>query len=113
MKDFDKNNLEKINKYIKNKSNRRELLRNLNNLRRKKGLNISDITYDNIGKILNICLDELSSNKQKEIDYDSIIIIINLSSTLYKTSNDTNNNLPRIFLQKSINDHHIWKNYDI
>ena len=113
MKDFDKNNLEKINKYIKNKCNRRELLRNLNNLRRKKGLNISDITYDNIGKILNICLDELSSSKQKEIDYDSIIIIINLSSTLYKTSNDINNNLPRIFLQKSINDHHIWKNYDI
>ena len=36
-----------------------------------------------------------------------------MSSTLYKTSNDTNNNLPRIFLQKSINDHHIWKNYDI
>ena len=113
MKDFDKNTLEKINKYIKNKSNRRELLRNLNNLRRKKGLNISDITYDNIGTILNKCLDELSSNKQKEIDYDSIIIIINLSTTLYKTSNDTNNNLPRIFLQKSINDHHIWKNYDI
>ena len=113
MKDFDKNNLEKINKYIKNKSNRRELLRNLNNLRRKKGLNISDITYDNIGKILNICLDELSSSKQKEIDYDSIIIIINLSSTLYKTSNDINNNLPRIFLQKSINDHPIWKNYEI
>jgi len=113
IKDFDKNNWEKINKYIKNKSNRRELLRNLNNLRRKKGLNISDITYDNIGKILNICLDELSNNKQKEIDYDSIIIIINLSSTLYKTSNDTNNSLPRIFLQKSINEHQIWKKYEI
>ena len=113
IQNYDKSKMDKINKYITNKRNRRELLKNLNNLRRKKGLNINDITYDNIGKILNLCLDEISNNKQKEIDYESIIIIINLSSTLYKTSTDIDNNLPRIFLQKNINTHQIWKKYEI
>ena len=113
IKDFDKNKTDKINKYITNKRHRRELLKNLNNLRRKKGLNINNITYDNIALILNKCLETIINDKKNEIDYDSIIIIINLSSTLYKTSSDTNYNLPRIFLQTSISDHKIWKNIDI
>lgn len=113
IKDFDKNKLDKINKYIADKRNRREFLKNLNNLRKKKGLNINNITYDNISKILNDCLDILIKDKQNDIDYESIIIIINLSSTLYKTSNDINNNMPRIFLQKDISEHKIWKNLDL
>jgi hypothetical protein len=113
IKDYDKNKLDKINKYISNKRHRRELLKNLNNLRRKKGLNINNITFDNIGKILNDCLEAIINDKTKVIDYDSIIIIINLSSTLYKTSNDISKNMPRIFLQTSIKDHKIWKNNDI
>ena len=111
IKNFDKNKLDKINKYITDKRNRREFLKNLNNLRRKKGLNINDITYDNISIILNDCLDILIKDKKNEIDYDSLIIIINLSSTLYKT--DVNSNSPRIFLQKNICQHKIWKDYDI
>ena len=113
LKDLDKNKMEKINKYIQDKRNRREFLKNLNNLRRKKGLNINNITYDNISKILNHCLDILLNDKINEIDFESIITIINLSSTLYKTSEDKNNNLPRVFLQKSLNGHKIWKNFDI
>ena len=113
IKDYDKNKLDKINKYIADKRNRREFLKNLNNLRKKKGLNIINIIYDNISKILNNCLDILIKDKQNEIDYESMIIIITLSSSLYKTSNDINKNLPRIFLQKNISKHKIWKDYNI
>ena len=113
IKDFDKNKKEKINKFIINKRDRREFLKILNNLRRKKGLNINNIIYNNISKILNICLDKLINDKNNEIDYDSLIIIINLSSTLYKTSNDITNNKSRIFLLKSLSDHKIWKNDEI
>ena len=113
IKDFDKNKLDKINKYITDKRNRRLLLRHLNNLRRKLGLNINNMTFDNISKLLNNILDILIKDKQNEIDYESMIIIITLSSSLYKTSNDINKNLPRIFLQKNISKHKIWKDYNI
>ena len=113
LQNLDKNKTEKINKYINDKTNRREFLKNLNNLRRKKGLNINNITYDNISQILNNCLDILINEQKDKIDYESIIIIINLSSTLYMSSDDTKNNLPRIFLQKSINAHKIWKENEI
>ena len=113
IKDFDKNKLDKINKYITDKRNRRLLLRHLNNLRRKLGLNINNMTFDNISKLLNNILDILIKDKQNEIDYESMLIIITLSSSLYKTSNDINKNLPRIFLQKNISKHKIWKDYNI
>ena len=113
IKDFDKNKLDKINKYITDKRNRRILLKNLNNLKRKLGLNINNITFDNISKLLNNILDILIKDEKNEIDYESMVIIIILSSSLYKTSNDIKNNLPRIFLQKIISEHKIWKDYDI
>ena len=110
---LDKSKMEKIIKYCKDKRNRREFLKNLNNLRRKKGLNINDITYDNISILLNNCLDILIKDKKNEIDFDSIITIIILSTTLYKTDMNVNSNSPRIFLQKNISGHKIWKDYDI
>ena len=110
---LDKSKIEKIIKYCKDKRNRREFLKNLNILRRKKGLNINDITYDNISILLNNCLDILIKDKKSEIDYDSIITIIILSTTLYKTDMNVNTNSPRIFLQKNIREHKIWKDYDI
>ena len=54
---------------------RRILLKNLDNLRRKKGLNINIFAYDNIGKILNLCLNDIILNINDNIDYFSIIII--------------------------------------
>ena len=113
IKILDKYKMEKINNYFKDKRNRREFLKNLNNLRRKKGLNINDITYDNISILLNNCLDILIKDKKNEIDYDSIKSIIILSTTLYKTDINVNSNSPRIFLQKNIREHKIWKDYDI
>ena len=108
------NNYGKIKEFCKNKKNRREFLRNLDNLRRKKGLNINPIAYNNIAKILNLCLDDIFNNNtindilNINIDFISIIIIISLSSTLYKNSEEK-----KIFLIKTINNHAIWKKIEI
>ena len=110
IENFDKIKLEKVRNYCKNKKDRRELLKNMNNLRRIKGLNINNIAYDNIGKILNLCLNDIIQTNIDEIDYISIIIIISLSSTLYKISENSNE---KIFLNKYIKSHKIWKRYEI
>ena len=109
IENFDKNKINKIKEYCNNKINRRELLKHLNNLRRIKGLNLDEISYNNLGKILNLCLNGIISNKLNNIDYPSIILIISLSSSLYKISSDKNE---RIFLNKYIQSHEILKKYD-
>ena len=109
IENFDKNKINKIKEYCTNKINRRELLKHLNNLRRIKGLNLDEISYNNLGKILNLCLNGIISNKLNNIDYPSIILIISLSSSLYKISSDKNE---RIFLNKYIQSHEILKKYD-
>ena len=109
IENFDKNKINKIKEYCTNKINRRELLKHLNNLRRIKGLNLDEISYNNLGKILNLCLNGIISNKLNNIDYPSIILIISLSSSLYKISFDKNE---RIFLNKYIQSHEILKKYD-
>ena len=109
IENFDKNKINKIKEYCANKIKRRELLKHLNNLRRIKGLNLDEISYNNLGKILNLCLNGIISNKLNNIDYPSIILIISLSSSLYKISSDKNE---RIFLNKYIQSHEILKKYD-
>ena len=109
MEDFDKIKIDKIKKFCGNKKTRREILKNLDNLRRIKGLNLNSISYNNIGKIMNLCLNEIVLNKEN-IDYISIIIIISLSSTLYKNDEKTKE---RIFLNKYIKAHEIWKKIEI
>ena len=109
IENFDKNKINKIKEYCTDKINRRELLKHLNNLRRIKGLNLDEISYNNLGKILNLCLNGIISNKLNNIDYPSIILIISLSSSLYKISFDKNE---RIFLNKYIQSHEILKKYD-
>ena len=109
IENFDKNKINKIKEYCTDKINRRELLKHLNNLRRIKGLNLDEISYNNLGKILNLCLNGIISNKLNNIDYPSIILIISLSSSLYKISSDKNE---RIFLNKYIQSHEIFKKYD-
>ena len=109
IENFDKIKLNKIKEYCTNKLNRRVLLKHLNNLRRIKGLNLDEISYNNLGKILNLCLNGILSNKSNNIDYQSIILIISLSSTLYTISSDKNE---RIFLNKYIKSHEIFKKYE-
>ena len=110
IENFDKVKIEKIKNYVKNKKERREILKNMNNLRRIKGLNLNNISYENIGKIFNLCLNDIIQNSIEDIDYISIIIILSLSSTLYKVSENSNE---KIFLNKYIKGHKIWKRYDI
>ena len=110
IENFDKNKIERIKNYAKNKKERRELLKNMNDLRRIKGLNINDIAYENIGKIFNLCLNDIIQNNIEDIDYISIIKIISLSSSLYKISENSNE---KIFLNRYIKSHKIWKRYEI
>jgi len=110
IENFDKNKIERIKNYTKNKKERRELLKNMNDLRRIKGLNINDIAYENIGKIFNLCLNDIIQNNIDDIDYISIIKIISLSSSLYKISENSNE---KIFLNRYIKSHKIWKRYEI
>ena len=110
IENFDKNKIERIKNYAKNKKERRELLKNMNDLRRIKGLNINDIAYENIGKIFNLCLNDIIQNNIDDIDYISIIKIISLSSSLYKISENSNE---KIFLNRYIKSHKIWKRYEI
>ena len=110
IENFDKNKIERIKNYAKNKKERRELLKNMNDLRRIKGLNINDIAYENIGKIFNLCLNDIIQNNIDDIDYISIIKIISLSSSLYKIAENSNE---KIFLNRYIKSHKIWKRYEI
>ena len=110
IENFDKNKIERIKNYTKNKKERRELLKNMNDLRRIKCLNINDIAYENIGKIFNLCLNDIIQNNIEDIDYISIIKIISLSSSLYKISENSNE---KIFLNRYIKSHKIWKRYEI
>ena len=110
IENFDKNKIERIKNYTKHKKERRELLKNMNDLRRIKGLNINDIAYENIGKIFNLCLNDIIQNNIDDIDYISIIKIISLSSSLYKIDENSNE---KIFLNRYIKSHKIWKRYEI
>ena len=110
IENFDKNKIERIKNYTKNKKERREILKNMNDLRRIKGLNINDIAYENIGKIFNLCLNDIIQNNIDDIDYISIIKIMSLSSSLYKIDENSNE---KIFLNRYIKSHKIWKRYEI
>ena len=92
--------------YSSLKRSRRYLLDQLNKIRLKIGLNLTDITFNNIGDILKQCLNIL----EKETDFESYKLIIILACSLYKTSDETNK--PRIFLQNYILDFPIWKKFD-
>jgi len=92
--------------YSSLKRSRRYLLDQLNKIRLKSGLNLTETSFNNIGEILKNSLNEL----EKECDYESYRIIIILASSLYKTSEETNK--PRIFLQSYIQNFQIWKKFN-
>ena len=88
------------------KRSRRYLLEQLNKIRLKNGLNLTEISFNNIGDILKQCLTIL----EKENDYESYKLIIILACSLYKPSEEKNK--PRIFLQNYIIDFPMWKNFE-
>ena len=97
---------EKILKLINNKSNRRILLNNINGIRKKIRF-IDNIAYENIGEVLSNCLDLIITEK----DYESADIIINISTSLYKLSDEVNKS-NRVFLQNYLSKHKIWNNFE-
>ena len=92
--------------YSSLKRSRRYLLDQLNKHRLKYGLNLTEISYNNIGEILRQCLKILP----KENDYESYKLIIILSCSLYKTTEEVKK--ARIFLQKYLLDFSLWKKFD-
>ena len=83
------------------KRSRRYLLNQLNKIRIKNKLNISDNIFINIGEILKYNI--LGIDKEDNIDFESYKLIIILSTSLYKNHN------PKIFLLNYIKDIPIWK----
>ena len=105
-KDLNSDEKNDIVTYSSLKRNRRYLLNHLNKLRLKNGLNLTDISFNNIGNILKHCLIVLENDN----DFESYKIIIILACSLYKPSEEKNK--PRIFLQNYILDFPIWKKFD-
>ena len=92
--------------YSSLKRSRRYLLGQLNKYRLNNGLNLTEISYNNVGYILKQCLKIL----ENENDYESYKILIILACSLYKTSEEVNKT--RIFLQNYLLDFPIWKKFD-
>ncbi len=67
---------------------------------------LEDSGYEILGDLLNLCLDEIWKDK----DYQSAVVVMTLSQTLYK--NALQPNKPRVFLQNILEYHSIWKNMD-
>ena len=83
------------------KRSRRYLLNQLNKIRIKNKLNISENIFSNIGEILKYNI--LGIDKEDNIDFESYKLIIILSTSLYKNHN------PKIFLLNYIKDIPVWK----
>ena len=103
---FSNDDINNINNIIYNKITRRYLLEKLIKQRMKYGINLNDISYKNIGDILKHSFNAL----EKEGDQLSYKYIINLATTLYKTSFESE--ISRIFLQNYLLDIPIIKTFD-
>ena len=91
----------KLMNFSELKRSRRYLLNELNKIRIKNKLNISENIYNNLGEILKQNI--LGIDKEDNIDFESYKLIIILSTSLYKNKN------PKIFLLNYIKDIPIWK----
>ena len=97
--------------YSELKRSRRYLLNHLNKIRIKNKLNISEITFNNIGEILKQNI--IGIEKENNIDFESFKLIIILSTSLYKNHfSEENRYKPRIFLQNYIKECPIWKQFN-
>ena len=94
-------------KHVKLRKNRRFLLTCINKFRLNGLFTLSEDSYNNIGDMLLLCLDEVLQEK----DFESAKICINLSQSLYKTA--TEPNMPRVFLQSYVGKNDIWKSLSL
>ena len=97
-----------ITKLILNKKLRRLLLNEINNYRikTKEGCLLKDKAYDTINEILKESLNILQIDK----DFESAKIIINLSNTLYKNTDDENKT--KILMNSSLKNENGIKSFE-
>ena len=95
-----------ISNFIRNKKTRKMMLNSMNQTRTKGIFTLNENSYKTIGDILIECLTVL----QLERDFESIRLVINLSTTLYKTVPEAK--MPRVFLNSYLEGHTIWRNED-
>ena len=95
-----------ISTFIRNKKTRKMMLNSMNQSRTKGMFTLNENSYKTIGDILIECLTVL----QIERDFESIRLVINLSTTLYKTVPEAKR--PRVFLNCYLEGHTIWRNED-
>ena len=95
-----------ISNFIRNKKTRKMMLNSMNQTRTKGIFTLNENSYKTIGDILIECLTVL----QLERYFESIRLVINLSTTLYKTVPEAK--MPRVFLNSYLEGHTIWRNED-
>ena len=88
---------------MKEKKNRKYFLSCLNKFRFSGNFTLDEKSFNQIGELLYICLDDSVKNK----DYESIKNSMNISQILYKTAIEPNK--PRVFMQTLIEHHVYWK----
>ena len=98
-----------LGRYIRNKRTRKMLLRQINQTRLKGIYTLNDLSFNSIGELLINCLNCLQIDFD-DFDYESLKLVINLSTTLFKTASEPNK--PRIFLQNYLKEHTIFNKVD-
>ena len=101
-----------VSNMLKEESLRHFFLQKLNNLRNKGNFIIETCVFDLIGKYLIEILDVINNSKNDRSDFYSVKCVIILSQTFYiveKNHNKSNNELNKIYLQKIIHSHSLFK----
>jgi hypothetical protein len=88
---------------MKEKKNRKHFLTCLNKFRFSGNFTLDEKSFNHIGELLYICLDDSVKTK----DYENVKNCMNISQILYKTAIEPNK--PRVFMQTLIEHHVFWK----
>ena len=98
-----------LGRYVRNKRTRKLLLKQINKIRIKGLYTLNELSFNSIGEILINCLNSLQMDFDN-FDFESLKLVINLSTSLFKTASEPNK--PRIFLQNFLREHTIFNKVD-
>jgi hypothetical protein len=112
----------KIEEFFSERKKRKNLLQEMNNLRIKGSVFINEFNFNNIANALKECINYIENEKKTEkneilkdfdmihLDYESINLIIIISTNLYKI-NELGNK-PRLFLQEKLVDISLFSEFE-
>ena len=102
----------KIEESFTDKKKRKNLLKEMNNLRIKGSIFINQFNFNNIALSLKECIKFILEEykKDEDMDYESINLIFIISTNLYKINEMGNQ--PRIFLQEKMTDIELFSQFD-